>query len=230
MPSMRLVALADILGFSQTVHDLSLDEILSTHLAFLRRALEHTLMLQGWPEPSDFAELQQRAGLGIEWFSDTIVLYTRDDTDDANRHLVQTATWLLFETMYSTRVRLRIGIDYGELHADPNAGQLLGKAIVGAHYLERNQRWSGGALTEAAATRLGSDALFYVTPYQVPVKDDRCATTHALNWTLGVHNPLTINYKAGKREPGPEDSPDVAEKWRNTIAFHATVCRTCHAR
>jgi class 3 adenylate cyclase len=115
MTERRLIAVADILGFKNTILTTPLDRVVKDYFGYFRRAIQHTLEQQGWPDPpEDFDELRTRARLGMEWFSDTLILHTKDDSDDATRNLLQTVNWLLFETMYFAPIRLRIGIDYDE--------------------------------------------------------------------------------------------------------------------
>ena len=228
MPN-QLVALGDILGFKNTILSTPLEMVVQHYLGFFRRALQHAMEAKGWPDPpADFAALRRQSSLGIEWFSDTIIIYTKEDTDIAATNLVRVVNWLLFETLYHHATRLRFGIDYGELHVDANAGQLVGRALVGAHQLEANQRWAGGALTPAAMQRLPQDAQHYIVRYPVPLKSDECPSAHAINWTQGVHLGLAIPLAPDRATPHEHDPADVVEKWRNTLAFHATVCDTCH--
>jgi hypothetical protein len=230
----RLIALGDILGFKHTVLTTPLQEILTNHFGYFRRALTHTLGdLQGLTDVTDIASLKQRTGLGFEWFSDSIVLYTKDDAPASKTALVATANWLVFEAIFHAGVRLRFGIDFGELHVDENAGHLLGSALVGAHELERQQRWTGGAFTPRAAAQLPAEARHYLADYEVPVKDSSFATRAALNWTLGVHYNLKLDYSRSKPEPTAEDREahrDIVDKWENTRAFHRTLCTACAPR
>lgn len=76
MSQQRLIAIADILGFKETVLTTPLDQIINEHFRYMRRALHHTLGdLQGITGlPDDLPGLKRASGLGFEWFSDTIVL------------------------------------------------------------------------------------------------------------------------------------------------------------
>lgn len=227
----RIVALGDILGFKNTLRTTPLETVVNEHLGYFRKALQHTLQLESWPtEPLEFTDVQARAKIGLEWFSDTIILYTMDESDTAALNLVTTVTWLLFETMYHPSVRLRFGIDHGELFVSRNAGQLLGNGLVGAHELEQTQRWAGGAMTPRAFDRLHQDARHYLVEYPVPVKDEAHATSHAINWTLGVHLGFASPYSRTRPEPANSDPQDVVLKWRNTKLFHDTVCTGCARR
>jgi hypothetical protein len=227
----RLIALGDILGFKDTLRTTPLATVVNEYLGYFRKALQHTLQLDGWPTaPLEFPDLQSKAKIGLEWFSDTIILYTTDESNAAALNLISTVTWLLFETMYHPSVRLRFGIDYGELFVSPNAGQHVGNGLVGAHELERTQEWAGGAITRRAFDRLDQDARHYLVDYPVPVKDDEHATMHAINWTLGVHAGFASPYSGTRREPDENDPQDVVRKWRNTKQFHDTICTGCTTR
>jgi hypothetical protein len=225
----RLVALGDLLGFKNTILHNDVEVVRQDFLGFFRRAMQHAMEAKGWPDPpADFASLRAQSSLGVEWFSDTIILYTKTDTDEAATNLLRVVTWLLFETMYHHATRLRFGIDYGELHADTNAGQLVGKALVRAHELEKNQQWAGGALTKDAMDRLPPPARHYTTPYAVPLKTTACASSAAINWTLGVHQGLHVPFSLDRDTPNEHDPRDVVEKWQNTMRFHTDTCHTCN--
>jgi hypothetical protein len=235
VPKNRLIAIGDVLGFKETILQSSLEVVVDQYFVFFRRALQHALRQQGWPSvPDDFEELRRSAPIGIEWFSDTIVLFAREDTDSASQAVLDAAAWLLFETMFVTPVRLRFGMDYGELHADSNAGQIVGRSVVGAHLLEADQKWAGGALTPAAAERVGGVARNdTLVEYSIPFKKGSCATSVAINWTYGDHQPLRIRWSPSSDEPKPEDHrdrADVVEKWQNTNIFHEKVCFWCRQR
>lgn len=231
MSKHRLVALGDILGFKETILNTPLEVVLTNHLTYVRKVLKHTIGdLQGIADVEDIAALKRASGIGFEWFSDTILLYTKQDTPRAHTAVIATAAWLVFELMYHAGVRIRFGIDYGELHTDENAGYFVGKALVGAYEMERHQNWVGGALTPNAMKHLHSEARFYVADYAVPVKKNAFETNAALNWTLGVHHSLTLPYSSTRSEPNEDDrrdNADVVLKWQETRAFHRAVCTRC---
>ena len=59
-------------------------------------------------------DINTHAKVGIAWFSDTILLYTREDSDDCIRALLGTVGWLLFETILEGHTRIRAGVAYGK--------------------------------------------------------------------------------------------------------------------
>jgi hypothetical protein len=100
MQGLYAIALCDILGFSDLVRQTDLHSLVERHLAWLRRSLHHSLHKHTFPaEIPTIVELNAHEKLGIAWFSDTLLFYTRMDDDDALRELYQTVGWLLFETM-----------------------------------------------------------------------------------------------------------------------------------
>ncbi len=231
MAEKKLVALGDILGFGRLVLDNPVDAVMDTYMEFFARALRHAIQQRGWPaESTSLDDLKAEARVGVEWFSDSVVLYALEDTDDACTNVVETAAWLAFETVV-TQVKLRFGVDYGDVVINKHKGVMVGAPLVVADRLQKAQKWSGGAFTARAIERLANTgAMQYIVDYQVPVKSAEYATRAALNWTYGVHMGLAFEWSRSSSEPPPdfaEKHPDVVEKWRNTRDFHAKVCRQC---
>jgi hypothetical protein len=230
------VALCDILGFRELVQASAIDRVMG-NLAWFSKALHHSLFHEDFPEqPVPLTELQAHPNVGVAWFSDTALLFTRRDDDDCLQSLLQTLNWLLFETMMVRPVRLRCGVSYGEAFIDPANSLFVGAPIVDAYDLERDQQWSGGALTEDAVRRLPAgvaDSRFAdwpVVPYTVPLKSGPRATL-AVDWTFSEHPPGTfLPWSPSSLEPTQRDwkeRQDTCEKWQNTERFHRTICRTC---
>lgn len=236
MKSNYALAVCDILGFSILIQENSLDDVVQVHLRRLRKALHHSIHKGEFPvEAPSLQALQDQSELGLAWFSDTILIYTLEDTDDNLRALTSCLGWLLFETIYA-RTRLRCGVSYGEAFIDAENSIYVGKPLIEAHRLEQDQVWSGGALSLEAVERLptyartGEYVEWFLVPYQVPVKGNGTLETLAIDWTIGVHPPPGLRWSETSAVP-PEDewekSPDICEKWKNTKLFHDRVCRSC---
>lgn len=229
--------MCDILGFSALVQSTPLDRLIDGHMAWFRRSLHHSLHKTAFPtEPPAGAELQGNALLGAAWFSDTVLLYTREDSDEAVRELLATVGWLIFEGQ-SGRTRIRAGIAYGEAHIDPDNSIYVGTPIVEAHQLETAQQWSGAALTPAAVERLpeyartGEFIDWWVVPWDVPLKKGEVMQSLAVNWNFGVHAPeWRLQWSATQNDPPAEawaaDS-SLCEKFVNTRRFHVAHCHDC---
>ena len=238
MKSNRSVAVCDILGFSNLVKSVSLDVVVDRHLGQLRKALWHSIHKGDFPEKNpSLEEIRNEASLGLAWFSDTILIYTFNDSDEAFRELLVCLSWLIFETMLGGGTRIRCGVSYGEIYIDTENSFYIGKPIIEAYQLQQEQAWSGGALTPKAVeccpeiARSGKFVDWFLIPYDVPLKQNKALQTLAINWTIGLH-PIDFNlaWSQTSLEPSAEDwqtRPDICEKWFNTRAFHKKVCRRC---
>ena len=230
------IALCDILGFSDLVKENLLDAVIDDVLGWFRQALYHSINKNAWPEiVPTFDEIDKNSKVGLVWFSDTILLFTREDTDESLQELLQTVEWLLFETMHYT-TRMRAGIAYGDAFIDPINSMYVGVPIIDAYRFEQKQQWSGAALTKSASDRVpdfarkGRFANWPIIPYNVPLKNNKTISTLAVNWTWGIHTELPLNWSGKNREPTTEDwasRPSVCEKWQNTRQFHLDVCEQC---
>jgi len=230
------IALCDILGFSNLVRSYPLDAVVDNVLAWFRQALHHSINKNGWPEKvPTFDEIDKSSSVGLAWFSDTILLFTRKDTDESLQDLLQTVEWLLFETIH-TNTRMRAGIAYGDAFIDPENAMYVGGPIIDAYQFEQQQQWSGATLTKSASERVpefarkGDFADWPIIPYNVPLKNNKTISTLAVNWTWGIHTQLPFNWSEKSYEPTSEDwlsRPSVCEKWQNTKRFHLDVCDQC---
>lgn len=232
-----MIALCDILGFSDLVGSQDLEQVVDGTLDWYQRALHHAVHHEDFPsDVPTLAELQDNELLGVAWFSDTILLWTLEDTDDAARQLVTAVGWLIFETMFSYSPSARGGISYGRAYMDPTNSRFVGRPIVNAYRLEQAQQWSGAALTPEAVERVPEAARdghywdWWVTPYAIPLKNGTLDGL-AVNWTTGIHPPkYDVPWSSGSPEPTADDweqRPSVCEKWRNTRQFHRDACRYC---
>lgn len=242
-PANRMVALCDILGFSPLIETEPLADIIEHHLPRFLDALENSVT-HNQPVEGDLSitRLPQSDKLGVAWFSDTVLLYALDDSDEACKKVIETAGWLLFRTLFgSPRTRMRIGVSYGEFYVNEQKDLFLGKVIVEAHKIERQQVWMGGALSKSAEARMRCilPSFFtgsYLTEYPVPVKGDKHSDLVgllAIDWTQGFHDSLDMLWSSTSDEPTPSEwrkHPDICAKWSNTRRFHQDVCVRCNQR
>jgi hypothetical protein len=235
------IAVCDILGFTDLVRKNDLDSIVGDHLGWLRKALHHSIHKEKFPsEAPSLLALRDKSLLGLAWFSDTIVLYTLNDTDDSIRALTSCLGWLLFESIFTVGTRLRCGVSYGEAFMDTENSLYVGNPLIDAYYLQQRQDWSGGALTQEAVERLPVEARtgiyyadWFLIPYDVPIKENKTIRTLAIDWTISIHPHLEFPWSDNYTEPIIGDwlkRPDVCRKWHYTKAFHDTVCRSCRSQ
>jgi hypothetical protein len=230
------IAVCDILGFSDLVQNNSLEAVIDGALGWFRRSLYHSVHKNTFPMTGVTLE-QTQSDVGIAWFSDTILMYTTQDTDDCLRGLLSSIGWLLFETNMASRTRIRCGIAYGPVYLDQANSIYVGTPIIDAYRLEQRQAWSGGALTESAVQRVPGHARngqfpdWWLIPWNVPIKKGPPEQTLAINWTLGFHDsPFVLTWSQACSEPTSRDwelRPDVCEKWKNTKSFHEDACEDC---
>lgn len=231
------LAVCDILGFSELVRSLPVDVLVDKAVSWFRKSLYHCIHKNGFPEhiPS-LSSLQSQSRIGLAWFSDTILLYSRRDDRESLQDLITTVAWLLFETIISGRTKIRAGLAYGEAYIEPAESLFMGPAIVEAYELERSQQWAGAALSPGMASRIPEEiqraryADWPVAQYDVPCKTGETLTRLAIDWTIGLHPGFELRWSKSHAEPPEEDEvkrPDVCAKWRNTKAFHDALCRQC---
>jgi len=222
--------IADILGFRARVLSRPPEDVVDTAVLYLRRALNFALHQQTGVDPPSLNELDRHSHVGLGWFSDTVILYGRDDSDRTAKTFIDTVGYLAFLTTIPPDARLRIGIDYGGLYVDEPNRIYVGPALVRAYELQEAQDWSGGALTSEARTRLSTIGdTPYVVDYPVPGKNG-IVSEHAIDWTSGIHIGEPLAWGPGQPEPPlrtEHSQPDVARKWRNTRRFHAERCEIC---
>ncbi len=247
MKKKSLVAVCDILGFKNLIMNNNVEDVANHSIKFLKRSLQHSLTHEDYfAEELSMPELKAQSKIGFAIFSDTILLYTREDTDEDCRILLETCGWLLFENIFNISTRLRIGISYGETFINEDEDIYIGKAIVEAHELEKKQEWAGGALTEKAENRIpdfvkteflyrdniinGRIWNWWLIYYNVPLKNNRTTKLLSIDWTRGIHSYNKFEWSKNHPEPSEEEElqkRDIVIKWRNTKKYHEDVCRDC---
>lgn len=238
MHANQTVAVCDILGFSELVEQQPLGAVVDNAIGWFRKALNHSLLKNGFPsETPSLPTLEVHPDVGIAWFSDTVLFYTKQDNDQAVRELLSTVAWLLFETILEGVTKLRGGIAYGPVHLEPENSLFVGKPIIEAYRLEQSQQWSGVALAASAVARLpecvrtGELLDWWVKPWDVPRKGLAPLHTLAVNWNQGIHRPdWRLRWSDASEDPTETDwdtKPDICEKFVNTKRFHIAHCWNC---
>jgi hypothetical protein len=242
MSAKYFIAVCDILGFSSLVYNSDPETIVNQQLRWLRQVLQHSVYKSTFPQhvPS-ILDLERHAKIGVALFSDTILFFTKEDTNEAIRELLATIGWLIFETIIHGQTKIRGGIAYGEAVIDVRNSLFVGRPIIDAHKLEQSQQWAGAALHESAIDRLPKDvraggyADWWIIRHDVPVKKEwggeNTFATLAINWNLGIHNP-DWRFRWSNSSDMPliadwEKNRDICEKFVNTKVFHELHCRTC---
>lgn len=230
-----LVAVCDILGFSDLVRQRPLREIVDYHLNNFQAALGSSI--PGYPalpaEPTDDQILRQGL-VGFVSFSDTVILYSLQDTRDGYRAVINAATILLARHILWPGLRFRIGISYGDFYFAPERNIYVGRALIDAHELERAQDWCGAALTDSADNLIADrypDSHF-LSRYDVPMRNGQTESHRVINWTLANHDVIPIDNGWMERENVADsaDAQAAERKLLNTERFHAEMCVQCRSR
>ncbi len=228
----HMVAVCDILGFSNYIQNLKSAEDYIHIFDDFHKSLLHSIRKKEFPtDAPPLKDFKSQNILGIRWFSDTVLLYTLNDKDEDCRILINTIAWLIFENIYSRHTKIRAGISYGEVHIDEENGIYVGKPIVQAAKLEKNQMWSGAALSKEAISRIprhvlvGSKFNWHLVRYNIPMKSKEITSEYAVDWTIGDHQ--NFNYLLTDN-PNMVIEDSIRKKWENTIAFHSDVCFWCN--
>jgi hypothetical protein len=232
------IAVCDILGFSDLVRDNDLDFVVEHSVGWFRKSLNHSVHKIKFPtEIPPTEDLDKHPKIGVAWLSDTVLFYTKEDTDESIQELLSTVAWLLFETISEGRTKVRGALAYGEAFIDAPNSLYVGTPIIEAYSLEQEQQWSGAALTQSAIDRLpplarsGEYADWWLVPYDVPLKNKSSQNTLAVNWNQGIHHP-SWRLRWSKSSDLPlesdwKDKPSVCEKFVNTKIFHELHCFYC---
>lgn len=255
-----MVAVCDILGFKKLLYSRPLDKIVNDDFGYLRKAIYSSIHKSATPDyVPTIKEIKAQDRVGFAWFSDTVLLYSLEDNDERVADLIETASWLIMETILTTTVRMRIGISYGQVFIDQDNEIYLGRAIADAFYWQEKQQWSGGLLSNSAAQRIPKNIVeqnfpfpWNLVSYKVPLKlspkdgfevvdknnkrlDDipwtGRTTMLALDWTRFIHRDLRFLWSEDKPEPDYRNDPkDLIVKWRQTRDFHDAVCKFCNKK
>jgi hypothetical protein len=232
MSNDRFVAMLDILGFSDIVRNVDLQE-----LEEIVTSLKSTINSFGWAN-NELLEMLM--------LSDTIIIWTTDDTALSFQHLVATVSALMFNAFSLDNIALRGAVTVGEamVFSDEQISRqlkwnkmIIGKAVIQANKYEKSQDWSGCLITSAAIERsrenshnahfpIGEWEKFNVLLYSVPFKQNVVQEAYVLNWPSIFFAGNQLNglsdseIKEKFKSYGRNiDSEDIKTKFENTLKF-----------
>lgn len=224
----RLVGVMDILGFSQMLRTLSLDELetklqrdIFAGLATVQFLSKDFLVMRPDKELVEVPELEQ---LECAIISDTLIIYLKSNSHDL-RTIVEAVAFLMDQTVQQGWL-LRGAIDVDTFRAISEHHMFIGRALATAYQLERSQDWSGCILSDNVERRFQEEIESMIEPgllvrYNVPTKSGSKIVHRrhlAVNWT----NMRNVNLQ--KRDSALHALLDAApqkakKKVRETIAF-----------
>lgn len=253
MPTKRLVAFFDLLGFKNTIRSTPLDRVVSqfdgvfeavrsaavSHRARLGdrlRDLAHRFGPLGL-RPSPRARVEQfRAGTGLGAFvmSDSIVIYSEpiDEPEDGfNKRL---AEFLLVCRSFMARLAeadlpARGAVAFGEMHADPDNDIYLGEALVDAYELSESQEWAGVAVSPALTAAIQRA----LEDKAISLRRSEHITRYQVPFKSGRCEHWVLNWATEWRQAHPLDQdpfshrrtgdPRIDSKYENTVTFVRSV-------
>ena len=233
-----MVAVCDILGYSNLVREHSLQELREYHLENILNVVKSSIpSIEEKITSNTQLELMTTGIVGHVTFSDTVIIYSLYDNRDGRKNVLDAVYRLLCIPMNTPYYRYRVGISYGEMYVDREKNIYIGKALIEAHDLEVLQEWSGAALTESAANMFKnhSPENSMLVEYDVPIKGDTNKRLTVVNWTLAKHEiaPAQENWmwraENGQRVSNYKN-PEIERKIRNTEKFHLDKCVRCNSR
>ena len=179
----RFVAHFDILGMSALIrHD---PELAWEKLSALSTAREERLTLD--IERLDTGEVIQDQVRAVV-FSDTIVIFSKSDTDDDILAMITLTTELFAGCMYH-RVPLRGAIAHGPFNFNFQHSLYLGPALLDAYELGESSQWLGISVDEAVAeaaarlpTAVSPRGKPMIVPWPVPCKNGAVEQRLVVNW------------------------------------------------
>jgi hypothetical protein len=219
-PAAYLVAMCDVLGFTNLVASATLDEIRRRYLALVAHLGPHPLFR------IRTASHEREVVLNRVVFSDTVLFWAPDG--DAMELLPHVVAQILGRAMDS--MPLRVGFAFGDCIIDPANELYIGQPIIDAYHTEQAQDWVGGAFHPTCWLRPGlrdrlcrgyeGSAVEYAVPVKAGPPTGGVRLDYALNWPALVGPDFSVEaltaLEAGAAAP-------ARAKWRNARRFYDAV-------
>ncbi len=182
----KFVLYLDIMGFKDRVNKSEIEDLKQQLLLFKTKNNKLKPLLEGSKTNEKLIDMAQ--------FSDSIVLVTRDSTeDDLNR--ISKAAAILMQTALETSFALRGAIAKGQMVFDTNNQLFFGKALVDAYLLEEELCYYGVAFHESTEdsilSALNNKREMPIEDIAIPLKKGKSKHYH-IAW-----HKLKANYQKG---------------------------------
>jgi hypothetical protein len=218
----------DILGFKQILENKHVDNVAKVYEDFLNERYK------------DLFDDDQIIGqhINIQFFSDSIVIYSNDEDEKALFFIIYTTRFLLMAA-FIEGFPLRGAITKGELkilRKDINGIQssvLIGKPIVDAFNLEKQFDWSGCVVCHACEQDLLNNSMLKgyfekrrIIQYEPPKKNGIIEQFYVINW---VSDQMATRMNNGninnffERHSKRIVNWDVRRKIENTANFISSI-------
>jgi hypothetical protein len=196
----RFVAFFDLLGFSSWLEAEGSAEVFMYVRGFLNLMIRASL--PGSIVHPDMSVTVNDSTMGFINFSDSIVFYSRDDSDDCFDTMVRVCGEFMNGVITGPSRMLRGAISHGHFYADPAANAYVGQALIDAYRLENAQDWLSCSFHDSVATlpqfrRALPRYPNYIVQALVPLRGSN-AIPYCLNWAdRRQFRPLSFNARRG---------------------------------
>lgn len=201
----------DLLGFTALVQSDTVPQIIPLYFEALGHLEERA---------------KQKAGQGLihSWFSDTFIIYSRDDSD-REFTLVEQVGRLFFQTLILKGVAVRGALTHGLLYSQSSKNVFVGPALIDAYHYGEKQDWLGFLLTPAVSAKLVNTDLSPArrAHYRLVERDGIILHKPSAPVYAFAFNNATLNGKnpyVGALQKMRERAPESAKaKYDRSVAF-----------
>jgi hypothetical protein len=181
----RFVAFFDILGFGSWVESVGSKEVFTYVRGFLNLMVRASL--PGSIVHSDMSVNLKKSDIGYINFSDCIVFYSRNDSYKCLKTMLKVCGEFMNVVICGPSRMLRGAITHGEFYVDSKANAYVGKALIDAFHLEKNQNWLGLSLHESVEVvkdfpKALKEYKGYIVKSLVPLKNNPTKLPYCINW------------------------------------------------
>lgn len=214
----RWVAYFDLLGTKALINSGRYIEVFRSYKNALKRSK---------------TQLKSYDNLFRIFFSDTFIIFSKDDTPDSFASIESISRWFMF-FLIQAEIPLRGAIACGEFYADDSEQIFFGKALIEAYEYAEQQDWIGLIFTPSTVERLDSIGLpankrLNYAEWDVVLKNRSSVIEKRYacivgNWAI-FNSKNTCLEKLHKMMSKPTDSI-VQNKYKRTIEFVQKNYRT----
>jgi len=180
----RFVAFFDLLGFSSWIDDEGSLEVFTYVRGFLNLMIRASL--PGSVVHPDMSVELTESNMGFINFSDSIVFYSRDDSEECFETMLKVCGEFMNGVICGPSRMMRGAIAHGEFFADPASNAYVGKALIDAYRLEEAQDWLSVSFHDSVVAlpqfeRALSKFPNYLVRALVPLRES-IVMPYCLNW------------------------------------------------
>lgn len=209
--NLRWFAYLDLLGFTSLVQSQSIEDVLPIYedaLNRMRRSCELG---------------KSEAGLISSWFSDTFIIYSRNDDLKSFAYL-ESAARIFFEQLVLNKIPVRGCITHGYLYSQARQNVFIGPALIDAHHFGEALDWVGLCLSPALEQRLKIELPLSERPFYRQIshphvlRKAKAEYLYAFAFNNGLVNGRNP-FERALMEMASAAPPSVNKKYSNALDF-----------